>query len=313
MGKPRLIACMSVFNESENVKPCLDTVKNVVDGVHVVDGRFFGYPHPSKLSDDGTVAYVKDWCWENGKSFQVSFKADVRQRFKRTVYLQETEGADRDTWLFILDADNRFEDLGGFREKFDALAGKWDKRRGIPAHNYLSIVCDETKFMEGSRPFNKNLLLRWAPGLKYQPNHWIVSDAANKLYCATNKSDSPCLPGKVVNLPFARKDFKRFHEASLYRAVRLLMESGNWASNLFELGGEAEARYLDDSVELDRVIDALQVRIDREMKDFDIGMQHMLLWIKDRSRQHPPVLSEMERGKMIGLLYTFNQMPFPYD
>ena len=178
MIKPKLIAALSVYNEEENIINCLNSMKDIIDGVCLVDGLYFGYPSKHFLSTDNTVNLAAGWCESSGKEFKAIYYGGYRQKNKRTQYLQNPcENPDENTWIFVNDPDMNFEDLGGFREDFLKYANMIKPKK----YNYLSVMCsEEQQFGKDRRPYPKSLILRYEPGLKYQPNHWIVSDKNNR-------------------------------------------------------------------------------------------------------------------------------------
>lgn len=310
----KLIACMSVYNEEPQMVPCLDLVKDIINGVCLVDGVFFGYPVRNLYSTDNTIKVTTDWCKEHDKELTIIKYGGYRQKNKRTQYFKNPcRNPDSDTWMFILDPDNQFEDLGDFRKEFDEYANMKDVN-DRNKHNDLSILCSEQQlFGEARRAFPKALLLRWEEGLKYQPNHWIVSDKNNVLYCATNVSKSHVLPGKVINRPLDRKDWKRLWERSLFRALRLLASPSQWGLNFYETGNDTQATYIDSPEALETFRRNLQYRVDKMPTDLDLAMVGSINWVKKGSLTAPSILSEFNRGQVLGLLIAFGVCPNPYS
>ena len=307
----KLIACISAYNEEENMVKCLDSLKDVIDGVCLVDGKYFGYLNKSLYSTDATQLVTLNWCNENNKEFKLIRYGGYRQKKKRTQYLQNPcKNPDENTWMFIVDPDNVFEDLGGFREDFLKYANMIKPKK----YNYLAIMCsEEQQFGDDRRPFPKDLILRYEPGLKYQPNHWIVSDKNNVLYCATNVSKTHVLPGKVTNRPFDRKNWARKSGRSMYRAVRLLSSPSRWAENFYENGNDCQEKYLENEADIVQFQRQLQYRIDKDPIDLDLGIVNALNWLKNGSQGSPEILNNMDRGRVLGLLITMGFIANPYE
>ncbi|KKK67445.1 hypothetical protein LCGC14_2953980, partial [marine sediment metagenome] len=68
-----LFAGIAVYNEEENMVPCLDLMKDIIDGVCLVDGLYFGYPDKHFLSTDNTVNLAAGWCESSGKEFKAIY------------------------------------------------------------------------------------------------------------------------------------------------------------------------------------------------------------------------------------------------
>lgn len=316
MIKPKVIAGMSVYNEEANMVPCLESVKDFIDGICLVDGTYFGYPGKDKISTDKTREVTLKWCSLNGKQFHIIECFDYRQKDKRTRYLQNPcHKPDENTWIFVLDPDNRFIQKPNFKEKFIKHATQKNKYSGNGwMYNYLAIGCDESQLHGSKRgPLPKAILLRYEPGLKYQPNHWTVSDVNNKLYCMTNQSKTKVLPAYVKNLPLDVRNWKRKWDRAGYRAIRLLCAPNSWGNNLFEKGSGEPAHYIESEEDLQIIIDKLQIKLDTEVRDLDMGIMSMLQWYKSGSLREPPIMGEMQRGQTIGLLMAFGLIPDPHS
>jgi hypothetical protein len=101
---PSLIAAVIAYNEERMLPGCLQSVRDVVDRIVVVDGAYEHFPHPDGIfaSTDSTHAiadcYGAEWipCPEDGWPTQVE---------KRSAYLVGEEG----DWYLHIDADERFK------------------------------------------------------------------------------------------------------------------------------------------------------------------------------------------------------------
>lgn len=99
---PALIAAVIAYNEERMLPGCLQSVRDVVDRIVVVDGAYEHFPHPDGIfgSTDATHAiadcYGAEWlpCPVDGWPTQME---------KRTAYLLGAEG----DWYLHIDADER--------------------------------------------------------------------------------------------------------------------------------------------------------------------------------------------------------------
>jgi hypothetical protein len=106
----KIIACYSIFNESENIIHSLESVKGFCDRIVVLDGAFASYPHKRAdgMSDDGTIPLVMDWFLKwSGEGFLAIPKIPwPNQRYKRSCYFRFGDPGD---WFFVIDGDEAVE------------------------------------------------------------------------------------------------------------------------------------------------------------------------------------------------------------
>src|SRR3989344_5910151 len=88
MNKPRLSAAIATFNEEENIKDCLESIKDIVDEIVIVDGS----------STDKTVQIAK------------SFEAKILVTDNpANFHINKQKAFDKATgdWVLYLDADEK--------------------------------------------------------------------------------------------------------------------------------------------------------------------------------------------------------------
>jgi len=120
MGKKKLSVVLAVFNEQENIVPCLQSIKGLADEIIVVDGS----------SDDKTPLLAKKL---GARVFVVSNKAMFHKNKQLAL---ERATAD---WILQLDADERV--TSSLRDEIRSKTSK-SKEKGIngyylPRRNYF--------------------------------------------------------------------------------------------------------------------------------------------------------------------------------
>lgn len=92
-----LIGCMIVYNESQLLPMCLESITGKVDRLVIVDGRIATYPGDGIHSDDGTLDIIRD----SGAELITGDSAWEDEIQMRNQYLV---GED-DDWYFVIDSD----------------------------------------------------------------------------------------------------------------------------------------------------------------------------------------------------------------
>lgn len=160
---------MIIFNESQFLERCLESVYPHVDGFVVVDGAFEDYPHRLPWSDDGTLDIVQRFA-EKGKPFKiVECKTPwPSQIAKRNEYLKHVDVGD---WIFIVDGDWEVKILYGCEKAltdsiFDGYKIEIQKR-------------DEKGVLYRFR-WGNPLIIRKVPGMHYALNHYSIYDGEGR-------------------------------------------------------------------------------------------------------------------------------------
>jgi len=102
-----IIACIIAYNEEEMLPGCLESIKDQVDRIVVVDGAYKLFPHDVPWSTDATREIA--WCYGAEWIPCPPGPPDGQRRpwetqvEKRTAYLIGEEG----DWYFHIDADER--------------------------------------------------------------------------------------------------------------------------------------------------------------------------------------------------------------
>ena len=95
-----IVATIITYNDIETIKACIESVKDKVDKIIVVDGKYRDFPGEDDCSTDGTVEYIASLYGECNLIFNYAERLD--EVAKRNVYL--TYLKEGDTCLNI-DAD----------------------------------------------------------------------------------------------------------------------------------------------------------------------------------------------------------------
>ena len=126
----RLTCCMMVKNEEHNLKRCLESVKNLVDEIIIVDTG----------STDNTIAIAKEF---GAKVYEHPWEDNFSKHRNQSI-----EYATGD-WLFILDADEEVV-LNVSIEKFREIIAK------VEADGFVSIAVEFSDIQKGVCAMNFN-------------------------------------------------------------------------------------------------------------------------------------------------------------
>ena len=153
-----IVACIITYNDIETIEDCINSVKNAVDRIVIVDGKYRDFPGEYECSTDGTAEYIGSIAGDCKLTFR--FVARLDEVAKRNVYL--TYLKDGDVCL-NLDADeiltgnipNLTADIGIVR------VGEWGDRR---------------------RHRRTNRFFRYRTGLHYWGTHKLILDAEGRVF-----------------------------------------------------------------------------------------------------------------------------------
>jgi len=159
----RVVACLNVWNDVDELQRTVPTWEERVDYVIVVDGEY----DTGRQSTDGTLEYLTEVF-----GFRRSLVIDGRgmnQRQKRSQFFNQADPGDL---LFIVDADETVQNAAALREVPDLDVG-W-------VHMTSPLY---------RRSQAQPRLFKWRPGLRYDGrHHWIYE--RDRLVC-THQQGAP--------------------------------------------------------------------------------------------------------------------------
>ena len=174
----RVVACLNIWNDVDELKANWDSWRPYVDYVIAVDGAYEGTPVDVPESTDLTREFLQ--THEKVKLIATSsFWTD--QRAKRTQYLAYGRPGDL---LFIVDADEYV--LNG------------EVLRQVPELDVGWVTYTSPVYQ---RPQHTPRLIRWRPGLSYRGrHHWLVTAEGDAL--STHQQAAPGWDHRLVPLRF---------------------------------------------------------------------------------------------------------------
>lgn len=150
-GWSRVVACLNVWNDVEELRANWDSWYPFVDHVIAVDGVYAGTNVEKPYSTDGTLEFLAKHRNVEIRTTDTPWKD---QRVKRTAYFEYGQAGDL---LFVVDADEYVE--GGV------------VLRSVPA---LDVGWVSYRSPVYQRSQHTPRLFRWRPGLRYAGrHHWI--------------------------------------------------------------------------------------------------------------------------------------------
>jgi hypothetical protein len=118
-----ILACIITYNDFPLIKDCVKSVKDKVDKIIAVDGRYRDFPGDSDYSTDGTIEYLSKI-----DNLQLIFESGVDEVAKRNKYLELVNDGDT---ILNLDTD---EVLVGDIKDLNADFGIIDLHDGHSRH-----------------------------------------------------------------------------------------------------------------------------------------------------------------------------------
>lgn len=148
----RVVACLNVWNDVDELRANWDSWYPYVDHVIAVDGAYEGTPVEASQSTDGTLEFLRRYRNVEVVSCLGGFWPD--QRAKRNQYLARGQPGDL---LFVVDADERV----------------WNGKllRQVPELDVGWVTFTSPVYR---RPQHTPRLIRCRPGLRYRGrHHWV--------------------------------------------------------------------------------------------------------------------------------------------
>ena len=103
---PKLIGCISFYNEKNHILQCLKSIYDVCDMVVLIDGAYEKFPHKNPWSMDGTLKRIKTFKADEDPEDKILLvrcnRAWKTEMEKRTMFFSFGTVGD---WYLIVDAD----------------------------------------------------------------------------------------------------------------------------------------------------------------------------------------------------------------
>jgi len=153
-----LVATIITYNDIETIENCIDSVKDKVDRIVIIDGKYRDFPGKYEISADGTVEYIGNIAGD----YEITFRSVERldEVAKRNVYLAYLKNGDI---CLNLDAD---EMLTGNIPKLEADIG----------------IIQIGEYGDRKRHRRTNRFFRYRDGLHYWGKHSLILDADGKVF-----------------------------------------------------------------------------------------------------------------------------------
>ena len=162
---PRIVACISFYNDLDFLPGCLETL-DWVDEIFLVDGAYADFPHEAPWSTDGSVEWIKERRKSDPRIRLIECERPWESEAeKRSAYFIGKEG----DWYLIIDSDER---VVGLEPDFDLELRKYLER--YPLDHAVVEVETKPHIVALERYIR---LVRHQPGLRYEATHFnIVAD-----------------------------------------------------------------------------------------------------------------------------------------
>lgn len=293
----RLVACINTYGSPDSLHRALRSLLGQVDGVVVYDGPYAGWPRVAGEDLGFHRPTSCGYCFEVLRAVPIVYAqhGQLRQKTARSAALQMAAVLKPD-WLLIFDDDEVFHCEVDLRT---SLSG-W-------ADDYASVDVDNLLF---KRRFPQNRLVRWTPGLFYDPNHWTIATSDGVVCRNASAPFYPVDPQVViVNDPSLRSSAWK-HCRSLYRMLQFIGNEGSWMGSKYFEGPDDEAAFVDPEC-LPADLESIK-RSAASGNEFDMGMLQMLASIARGSDQDTIAWTDRTKGMVTGLLYATGVVPWPY-
>ncbi|MCL4499910.1 MAG: hypothetical protein M1335_06695, partial [Chloroflexi bacterium] len=206
----KLIACVSVYNDSASLPHCLETLGGV-DEIVVIDGAYSDFPHEVPWSTDGTVELVNELKAADSRirliEIQEAWKDEIE---KRSAGFRGKEG----DWYLNIDAD---EYINGGQDP-EPLATLKEFLASSPfVGHYIDV---DTLSATGAKVRHERYLriIRHEQGLRYHATHFnIVSDKRMVTFEALKLWDALVYPGFRITHTPAKRPAERHNRKQAYQ------------------------------------------------------------------------------------------------
>lgn len=169
-----ILACIITYNDFPLIKDCVESVKDKVDKIIAIDGKYRDFPGDSGYSTDGTLEYLS-----GVSNVQLIFESGVDEVDKRNKYLELVNDGDI---ILNLDAD---EVLAGDIKDLNADFGIIDLHDGHSRH----VQKRATRFF------------KYYDGMRYENVHYTLYFDGKQINSLK----------KVINSDFTCEDISSFY------------------------------------------------------------------------------------------------------
>ena len=145
-----IIATIITYNDIETIENCIKSIKDKVDKIVVVDGKYRDFPGEYEYSTDGTIEYIAGFASDYNMVFRSVSR--LNQVAKRNVYIGYLH--DRDICLNI-DADEML--IGNIPELDTDMGRIMVGEAGQPRRHLRT--CRFFRFREGLHYWGKHTLI----------------------------------------------------------------------------------------------------------------------------------------------------------
>ncbi len=162
---PRIVACVSFYNDLDFLPGCLETL-DWVDEIVLVDGAYADFPHEVPRSTDGSIEWIRERRKSDPRIRLIECERPWESEAeKRSAYFIGDDG----DWYLVIDADER---VVGLELDFDLELRRYLER--YPLDHAVIEVETKPHIVALERYIR---LVRHLPGLRYEATHFnIVAD-----------------------------------------------------------------------------------------------------------------------------------------
>ena len=208
---PRLIACVSFFNDLDLLPGCLETLGSM-DEIILVDGAYADFPHKIPWSTDGSLELVKELQKDDPRIKLMECKrAWADEVEKRNAYFAGKDG----DWYLVIDADERLEsaDETTIRDLKSFLAS-------YPL-DYLMLDIVAQPVTPTIERYGR--IFRHLPGLHYEIGHSnLIADGRMLLAEAPQYGTATLYSGlRILHLKLSRSGDRVDKKAEYYRKLAI--------------------------------------------------------------------------------------------
>lgn len=314
MSNQRIIACISTYGSSKTLEQTLSSIAVFVDHVVVIYGHYLGFP--PLLGDDAqgeSASKTAEVIKASGIPYTYTIANNLLQKDKRSMLLslkaehwygdylfQYREG----DWLLIIDDDEVLIDDDEVL-KYDGRKKSLLTKLGAVPANYGTVI---VKNIWQSIDILQNRFVKWAPEIRYHPNHWTISKGEEVYVQNSTPPFYAILGSEITNNPVARSKIWLHHRA-LYRLLRFVFNQKDWKDGYFEVGEHKPEFY--DAETVQKVIDKVADKVAKEQNPFDIAFLETLAWIA-LNCERDTIWSDAARGRVAAILFAYGLVPDPY-